>query len=429
LQQKSKDAESILAFLNRYGLLERVLGSAEGLERKRYANRLILDSDRLLSESPKDEEFACLRSIAERDFARTHSWVHAFSDDAQGAARDWERRRATELGRTFTRYFPDIEEGLPLYLKTANGYRVATQVDDAYKAMLEILRGEWFEFAIYEEPPAWSEALHIRRSALDLHQKFFGAYWDWDSTERVASARTLRRAAFEAALARNEASGKGEKVLGKWLKPVVNLWPQVRDILELTGMQAILFTEEVFARLDLTLYLEYEDTGFWVPHPYGKTAAGHLSDMGCSDYAHAFANGTRAVGTVDGWDDFRVTQQDFDTVLAEARRVATNSAIDRRGQELAAECTSPDYLDHHHPNFSPKLAAAIAAWQAVTAQSHLLSATTVKGAMKAWLHRNAAALGLLKADGSENKQAIEDIAKVANWNPEGGAPETPRKVR
>jgi hypothetical protein len=87
----------------------------------------------------------------------------------------------------------------------------------------------------------------------------------------------------------------------------------------------------------------------------------------------------------------------------------------------------PNFLDSGHPNYSAKLAAAIAAWQAVTDDPKLLRAKSVKAALTRWLRENAKKMCLTKKGGSVNEQAIEEIAKVANWDPKGGAPKTPGK--
>jgi len=86
---KSGDRESILSLLNRWGLLERVVGGVDAKRRDQYANKLILDSDRLLREPDSDEEFVTLRSLAERSFAGVRGWVHGLRDDVVGPARDW----------------------------------------------------------------------------------------------------------------------------------------------------------------------------------------------------------------------------------------------------------------------------------------------------------------------------------------------------
>jgi len=85
----------------------------------------------------------------------------------------------------------------------------------------------------------------------------------------------------------------------------------------------------------------------------------------------------------------------------------------------------PDFLDPKNENYAPKLAAAIGAWQAVNAEPKLTSGKTVKQALLKWLRQNADQFGLTKDDGNPNEQGIEEIAKISNWEPKGGAPKTP----
>jgi hypothetical protein len=85
-----------------------------------------------------------------------------------------------------------------------------------------------------------------------------------------------------------------------------------------------------------------------------------------------------------------------------------------------------DYLNPSDSCFSPKLYAAIAAWIAVKSDRSLTRTKSVKSALSIWLNQHAAQYGLTKGDGTPNKQAIEEVAKVANWVPKGGAPKTPK---
>jgi hypothetical protein len=85
----------------------------------------------------------------------------------------------------------------------------------------------------------------------------------------------------------------------------------------------------------------------------------------------------------------------------------------------------PDYLSTDHPNYSPKLAAAIYAWMAISADLELRRGKTVKQALVVWLRQHANEFGLTKEDGNPNEQGIEDVAKIANWDTKGGAPKTP----
>lgn len=85
----------------------------------------------------------------------------------------------------------------------------------------------------------------------------------------------------------------------------------------------------------------------------------------------------------------------------------------------------PNFLDSHHKNYAPKLAAAIGAWQAVNENPELIKGKTVKQALLKWLRKNAGKFGLTKEDGNPNEQGIEEVAKISNWNSKGGAPKTP----
>ncbi|MBM4125301.1 MAG: hypothetical protein FJ246_10185 [Nitrospira sp.] len=84
------------------------------------------------------------------------------------------------------------------------------------------------------------------------------------------------------------------------------------------------------------------------------------------------------------------------------------------------------YLDKSNPCYSPKLAAAIRAWEAISAEvanrPDLLANKKIKPLLENWLEEHAAEFGLIKSDGDYNKLGIEEIAKVANWDTGGGAP-------
>jgi len=77
------------------------------------------------------------------------------------------------------------------------------------------------------------------------------------------------------------------------------------------------------------------------------------------------------------------------------------------------------------PLYPAKLAAANKAWAAVTGNPSLLIGKSPKQALDKWLSDNAADLQLLNRDGTINRTGIEEICKVANWKPSGGATPTP----
>ena len=82
---------------------------------------------------------------------------------------------------------------------------------------------------------------------------------------------------------------------------------------------------------------------------------------------------------------------------------------------------APDYLDESNPRYAPKLAAAVKAWQSVTDPG----GKHPKQALMKWLREHASEFGLTDDEGRINETGIEEVAKVANWQPAGGAPKTP----
>lgn len=85
---------------------------------------------------------------------------------------------------------------------------------------------------------------------------------------------------------------------------------------------------------------------------------------------------------------------------------------------------APGYLDPDHPLYSNTLSAAVRVWEAMQ-DPGLREGKGIKSAMESWLEMNYKSLGLVRKDGGMSKSAIEDVAKVANWNKVGGATKTP----
>jgi hypothetical protein len=78
--------------------------------------------------------------------------------------------------------------------------------------------------------------------------------------------------------------------------------------------------------------------------------------------------------------------------------------------------------------YAPKLAAAVRAWNEVTSSPEALNGKTPKKALEVWLRKHANEYGLTNKDGNPNELGIEEICKVANWKPAGGASPTPTSV-
>jgi hypothetical protein len=113
------------------------------------------------------------------------------------------------------------------------------------------------------------------------------------------------------------------------------------------------------------------------------------------------------------------------TVVVEDLRTWLRSQGVETGFFFSQPNAGPDYLSNEHPNYSAKLAAAIQAWRAISADPELRRGRSVKQALIIWLRQHANEFGLTKEDGNPNEQGIEDVAKIANWDTKGGAPKTP----
>lgn len=84
---------------------------------------------------------------------------------------------------------------------------------------------------------------------------------------------------------------------------------------------------------------------------------------------------------------------------------------------------APDYLNPQHPRYAAKLATAVRAWLAVNDPGN----KSPKQALTKWLREHAAEFGFTDEEGKPNETGIEEMAKVANWQPTGGAPRTPNE--
>lgn len=108
-------------------------------------------------------------------------------------------------------------------------------------------------------------------------------------------------------------------------------------------------------------------------------------------------------------------------VEVESLRVWLKSRGIRTGFFFPDATDAPDYLDPQNPRYAPKLAAAVMAWQATKDTN----GRTPKQALAKWLREHAAEFSMTDEDGKPNETGIEEAAKVANWQPGGGAPKTP----
>jgi hypothetical protein len=133
----------------------------------------------------------------------------------------------------------------------------------------------------------------------------------------------------------------------------------------------------------------------------------------------------KVIDAVDERGDSLGTNWHSTTVAVEDLRTWLKSRGFEGGFFFPLPKAGPDYLSHDHANYSAKLAAAIQAWNAISANPELRRGRSVKQALAIWLRQHANEFGLTKEDGYPNEQGIEDVAKIANWDTKGGAPKTP----
>lgn len=89
------------------------------------------------------------------------------------------------------------------------------------------------------------------------------------------------------------------------------------------------------------------------------------------------------------------------------------------------ESRAPDYANPDSQYYAPDLAAAVAAWEAVSGDKTLTRGKKPKQAIVAWLKKNGNSYGLLDDEGNPRESRINEIAALANWDKTPGAAKTP----
>lgn len=115
-------------------------------------------------------------------------------------------------------------------------------------------------------------------------------------------------------------------------------------------------------------------------------------------------------------------------VLKEPAWDETTVAVDDLTAWLSSKGLAPSFFfpqgrpegfrDHNHPRYSPKLACAVAAWEAVKAAKANLS---VKATVEEWVRANAVTFGMVGSDGVPALKAVSEVSAVVNWATGGGA--------
>lgn len=83
------------------------------------------------------------------------------------------------------------------------------------------------------------------------------------------------------------------------------------------------------------------------------------------------------------------------------------------------------FRDTANARYSPKLACAVAAWEAVRKKKRGMS---VKATVEEWVRANAVIFGMVGLDGVPAKDAVDQVSKVVNWATGGGANKTESEI-
>lgn len=166
-----------------------------------------------------------------------------------------------------------------------------------------------------------------------------------------------------------------------------------------------------------------------------ETWSSHQRPRGYDAAKTAIGNALRSQ-TIDGTlvlqqredlDGKLVPSQSIDLHQSRVQVASLKVWLARRGLTtgffFSDEPDVPGYLDPEHPKYAPKLTAAVRAWIDATAAPS--AGKSPKQIIIKWLREHAAEFQLTDDEGKVNEQGIEEIAKVANWQPGGGAPRTP----
>lgn len=119
----------------------------------------------------------------------------------------------------------------------------------------------------------------------------------------------------------------------------------------------------------------------------------------------------RGKGTPN-WEKTKFTKEEY-------REICRDKGIK---SEFFSTSGLPGYLDPDHTHYAHKLAAVVNAWLAVEGTADEKEEKP-KDLLENWLKEHHKQYkGLTNVAGRPMKTTIEDCAKVANWEPEGGRP-------
>ncbi|MFC3060474.1 hypothetical protein, partial [Paenirhodobacter populi] len=117
-----------------------------------------------------------------------------------------------------------------------------------------------------------------------------------------------------------------------------------------------------------------------------------------------------------------------DLIPNSATKPETTIAVDDLKAWLSSKGLAPRFFfpqgrpegfrNPEHPRYSPKLACAVAAWEAVKSAKPNMSP---KATVEEWIRSNAVRFKMVGADGVPTSKAIKEVYAVVNWATSGGA--------
>ncbi|QEN88585.1 hypothetical protein FZC33_20770 [Labrys sp. KNU-23] len=215
----------------------------------------------------------------------------------------------------------------------------------------------------------------------------------------------------------------GENPSDEGMEQYIEQWPIERQPSEYRAARAALIHAVIGRRLPAKIVYQARDRnwvstggyGYEPPDSNERIVKDALLRVGDNDGNERFTPSPELIVDTDP-DPYRTT------IMVDALKSWL------RGRDFRPQFFFPEkdeqanYLDPAHARYAPKLAAAIRAWEAAEGQDSGRSPKTV---LAKWLREHAVQFGLTDSEGKTNETGIEECAKVANWEPRGGAPRTP----
>lgn len=106
-----------------------------------------------------------------------------------------------------------------------------------------------------------------------------------------------------------------EAIKGNQLKNIIDVWSVVQEILEVSRLDAVTFTERIFEKYRLKLYLDDEYLGLWFPVDSEDKQHALMGELGTSNFAHDVNE------CADGWENYRLLTSAYDKIIEVATSI------------------------------------------------------------------------------------------------------------